>query len=64
MIMGTFKSRQWISTTMGFRIVSCDIDPAHPRLAFLDTQMARERERIKLSQAAECCERSNEVSEC
>jgi len=30
-----------------------DIDPAHPRLAFLDTQMARERERIKLSQAAE-----------
>lgn len=30
-----------------------DIDPAHPRLAFLDTQMSRERERIKLSQAAE-----------
>jgi protein TonB len=30
-----------------------DIDPAHPRLAFLDTQMARERERIKLSQAAD-----------
>jgi TonB family protein len=30
-----------------------DIDPAHPRLSFLDTQMARERERIKLSQAAE-----------
>ncbi len=30
-----------------------DIDPAHPRLQFLDTQMARERERIKLSQAAE-----------
>jgi TonB family protein len=30
-----------------------DIDPAHPRLAFLDTQMARERERIKLTQAAE-----------
>ena len=30
-----------------------DIDPAHPRLAFLDTQMGRERERIKLSQAAE-----------
>src|SRR4029453_5221851 len=30
-----------------------DIDPADPRLAVLDTQMARERERIKLSQAAE-----------
>ncbi len=30
-----------------------DIDPAHPRLGFLDTQMARERERIKLSQAAD-----------
>jgi TonB family protein len=30
-----------------------DIDPAHPRLVFLDTQMARERERIKLSQAAD-----------
>ena len=30
-----------------------DIDPGHPRLAFLDTQMGRERERIKLSQAAE-----------
>lgn len=30
-----------------------DIDPAHPRLAFLDTQMGRERERIKLSQAAD-----------
>ena len=30
-----------------------DIDPAHPRLGFLDTQMTRERERIKLSQAAE-----------
>jgi TonB family protein len=30
-----------------------DIDAAHPRLSFLDTQMARERERIKLSQAAE-----------
>lgn len=30
-----------------------DIDPAHPRLAFLDTQMARERERIKLTQAQE-----------
>ncbi len=33
--------------------IARDIDPAHPRLAFLDTQMARERERIKLSQAAE-----------
>ena len=28
-----------------------DIDPSHPRLAFLDTQIARERERLKLSQA-------------
>ncbi|HEY7639433.1 MAG TPA: energy transducer TonB [Steroidobacteraceae bacterium] len=34
-----------------------DIDPAHPRLAFLDTQMARERERIKLSQAADVANR-------
>ncbi|HKU16585.1 MAG TPA: energy transducer TonB [Steroidobacteraceae bacterium] len=34
-----------------------DIDPAHPRLAFLDTQMARERERIKLSQAADISNR-------
>jgi TonB family protein len=30
-----------------------DIDPSHPRLSFLDTQIARERERIKLSQAQE-----------
>jgi TonB family protein len=30
-----------------------DIDPAHPRLAFLDTQIARERERLKLTQAQE-----------
>ena len=30
-----------------------DIDPKHPRLAFLDTQIARERERIKLTQAQE-----------
>jgi TonB family protein len=30
-----------------------DIDPAHPRLSFLDTQIARERERIKLTQAQE-----------
>jgi TonB family protein len=30
-----------------------DIDAAHPRLAFLDTQIARERERLKLSQAQE-----------
>jgi TonB family protein len=30
-----------------------DIDPAHPRLSFLDTQLARERERIKLTQAQE-----------
>src|SRR5690606_34011142 len=28
-----------------------DIDASHPRLSFLDTQIARERERIKLSQA-------------
>ena len=34
-----------------------DIDPAHPRLSFLDTQMARERERIKLSQAADVANR-------
>ncbi len=27
------------------------IDPTHPRLAFLDTQIARERERLKLTQA-------------
>lgn len=30
-----------------------DIDAQHPRLAFLDTQIARERERLKLSQAQE-----------
>jgi TonB family protein len=30
-----------------------DIDPMHPRLSFLDTQIARERERLKLTQAAE-----------
>lgn len=30
-----------------------DIDSTHPRLAFLDTQIARERERLKLSQAQE-----------
>jgi len=29
------------------------IDPSHPRLAFLDTQIARERERLKLTQAAD-----------
>jgi TonB family protein len=34
-----------------------DIDPAHPRLAFLDTQMARERERFKLIQAADVANR-------
>jgi len=28
-----------------------DIDPKHPRLPFLDTQVAREHERMKLSQA-------------
>lgn len=30
-----------------------DIDPGHPRLTFLDTQIARERERLKLTQAQE-----------
>ena len=30
-----------------------DIDASHPRLAFMDTQIARERERLKLSLAAE-----------
>ena len=30
-----------------------DIDASHPRLAFLDTQIGRERERLKLSQAQE-----------
>lgn len=30
-----------------------DIDSLHPRLAFLDTQVGRERERLKLSQAQE-----------
>lgn len=30
-----------------------DIDSAHPRLAFLDAQITRERERLKLSQAQE-----------
>lgn len=30
-----------------------DIDPSHPRLSFFDTQIGRERERIKLTQAQE-----------
>jgi protein TonB len=30
-----------------------DIDQSHPRLSFLDTQIARERERLKLTQAQE-----------
>lgn len=30
-----------------------DIDATHPRLVFLDTQIARERERLKLTQAQE-----------
>ena len=30
-----------------------DIDSTHPRLSFLDTQIARERERLKMSQAQE-----------
>jgi TonB family protein len=34
-----------------------DIDSTHPRLAFLDTQVARERERLKLSQAQEVSNR-------
>lgn len=33
--------------------IARDIDSTHPRLSFLDTQVARERERLKLSQAAE-----------
>lgn len=36
-----------------------DIDAQHPRLAFLDTQIARERERLKLSQAQEVGNRVN-----
>ncbi|HEY6641682.1 TonB family protein [Povalibacter sp.] len=35
------------------------IDPAHPRLAFLDTQIARERERLKLTQARDVGNRVN-----
>src|SRR5690606_14109207 len=34
-----------------------DIDSQHPRLAFLDAQIARERERLKLSQAQEVTNR-------
>jgi protein TonB len=34
-----------------------DIDSTHPRLSFLDTQVARERERLKLSQAQEIGQR-------
>lgn len=37
--------------------IARDIDPTHPRLSFLDTQMARERERIKLTQAQETVSR-------
>lgn len=33
--------------------IARDIEPDHPRLSFLDTQIARERERLKLSQAQE-----------
>ncbi len=36
-----------------------DIDATHPRLAFLDSQIARERERLKLSQAQEVGNRVN-----
>lgn len=36
-----------------------DIDPEHPRLAFFDTQIARERERLKLTQAQEIGNRVN-----
>jgi TonB family protein len=38
-----------------------DIDPTHPRLSFLDTQMARERERIKLTQAQETVNRVRQL---
>lgn len=34
-----------------------DIDSSHPRLAFLDTQVGRERERLKLSQAQDVSNR-------
>lgn len=35
------------------------IDPTHPRLAFLDTQVGRERERLKLTQARDVGNRVN-----
>lgn len=38
-----------------------DIDASHPRLAFLDTQIARERERLKLTQAQEVVRRVNQL---
>jgi TonB family protein len=38
-----------------------DIDAAHPRLQFLDTQIARERERLKLSQAQDISNRVNSL---
>jgi TonB family protein len=38
-----------------------DIDPSHPRLAFLDTQVARERERLQLNQAAEVSNRVRQL---
>ena len=38
-----------------------DIDATHPRLSFLDTQIARERERLKLSQAQEVGGRVNSL---
>jgi TonB family protein len=38
-----------------------DIDASHPRLQFLDTQIARERERLKLTQAQEVGGRVNSL---
>ncbi|HEY8540505.1 MAG TPA: energy transducer TonB, partial [Steroidobacteraceae bacterium] len=38
-----------------------DIDASHPRLAFLDTQIARERERLKLMQSQEVVKRVNQL---
>jgi TonB family C-terminal domain len=38
-----------------------DIDPQHPRLQFFDTQIARERERLKLMQSQEIGQRVNQL---
>jgi TonB family protein len=40
-----------------------DIDATHPRLAFLDLQVSRERERLKLGQARETSERVRKLVE-